>query len=264
MAVDPTTMFAGEYRDYHDVRQLVIATYGPLDQLSEFSFLTFLGNMQQAMWADIRRHPWYLAEWTVTPADPGGFLIPDDVAMICSAVGTTEGAGDDPDTVVTYELHRAGCTSSEVDPHLRNLVGYGCGSSAPVRAQVGASAIVPDDEPTSIKITGYRSPVRTFFTVEEQEDDSFCRVWREIDLPAEYRNVYAKGVVGMMFFGGGDAQRGADWLNLANGEFSDLKRANPGLISGTPTERGMFLMGSRHYMAPTSCCQLGENWRFSV
>lgn len=267
-------MFDGEFKTYLDVRQFVVNTYGPLDEAGDFQLLVFLGNAQNSMWADLRRRPFYLSEWTIDAVGMPGdktYALPDDVAMICSASGTTSvTVGEDEDAVTTvttldYTLHVAGCRAAGTCLP-GNTVTFGCAAGGALSAQVGATAIVPDDEPDTITVIGYRTPVRSFFTVGTTDDDPpvTCRTWGDIDLEPNFRNVYAKAVVGMMFFGAGDPQKGADWLNLANSEFSELKRALPGAFPGTPAEQGMYQMGTKSYLAPRCCCDPSENWRLTV
>jgi len=254
-------MFSGEVRTYHDVRMMVVATYGPLDEQSELLFMLALGNALDQMWADLKENPVYLTEWEIS-AGEGGYVLPAGIAKICSARGTfVPEDEDDPEIPdVQYQLHSASCSAGSGDCEARNEVTWGCSSTAVTTAQVGATAIVPDgDPPATVVVVGYRKPGPPFF-VEITVDDEPCRVWNDIDLPEIFRNVYAKAVIGMVFFMSDDAPRGADWLNLAQGEFSQLKRANPGLVTGTARERGMYQMGAKRYLSPTSCCELGGDW----
>lgn len=251
-------MFTGEFVTYLDVRQFVEATYGPLDDDSEIRFLTFLANSLTSMWADIRGDAWYQREWTVTPTDDV-FAVPADLARVCSITGTVEAvAPETVDTTITYEIHDISCSAPSCSPLLPTNV---------ERIDIGASEFVFGDGatvPDSLTISGYRKPSLVFFEVETVEGDT-CLNWQDIDLPADYRTIYPKAVVGMMLFGGGDAPRGADWLNLANAEFQGMKRATRGARPGaTAEERGIYQMGTKSYLKPTSCCDVAENWRLSL
>ena len=248
-------MFTGEFVTYLDVRQFVEATYGPLDDDAEIRFLTFLANSLTSMWADIRSDVWYLTEWTVEPED-GVFAIPSGMARVCSITGTVEAVLPETiDTTITYEIHDATCSSPSCSPLLPTNV---------ERIEIGESEFIFGDDattPDSLTISGYRKPSLKFFEVTEGEDGP-CFNWQDLDLPEQYRTIYPKAVVGMMFFGGGDAPRGADWLNLANAEFQGLKRAtNDPRPGASAAERGIYQMGTKHYLRPQSCCNVAENWR---
>jgi hypothetical protein len=251
-------MFTGEFVTYLDVRQFVEATYGPLDDDSEIRFLTFLSNSLVSMWADLKDDPWYLTEWTVEPEE-GAFAIPAGMARVCSITGTVEAVlPETEDTTIAYEIHDVACSSPSCSLVLPTNV---------ERIEIGTSEFAFGEDattPDSLSISGYRRPTLTFFTVEEGEDGP-CFTWADIDLPEQYRTIYPKAVVGMMFFGGGDAPRGADWLNLANGEFQGVKRATRGARPGaTAAERGIYQMGTRAYLKPEKCCNVTENWRLSL
>lgn len=255
-------MFSGEVRTYHDVRMMVVSAYGPLDEQSELIFLLALGNALDQMWADLREGPLYLTEWIIPKTEGDVFLLPAGIARICSARGAYEQPEDedaDPIPDLQYQLHAASCSATQGFCADRNEVTWGCTPGALVRAQVGATQIVPEDEPETIVVVGYRKPGAPFFE-ETGTEDAPCRDWFDIDLPPIFRNVYAKAVVGMVFFMTDDAPRGADWLNLAQSEFTQMKRANPGMVTGTARERGMYQMGTKKYLAPQSCCDLGGDW----
>lgn len=245
-------IFAGDVTTYHDVRMFTEATFGQLDESSELQMLVYMGNVLDQLWADIRRSPWYLTTWEVTAVDDV-YAIPSDVAQVCKAIGTINGVGEEPDTEITYDLHAPECVEGVCGP-----------AWGTVAAVVWPDRIEPEgDAPNTITLTGYRRPSHVFFEVEETEGGP-CRVWSDIDLPAAFRNVYAKALVGFMFFGAGDHARGGDWLNLANSEFGNLKRANPGVVSGTPRQQGMYRAASRSYLSPLRCCDLEATVAYTV
>jgi hypothetical protein len=250
-------LFDGSITDYLDVRRVVVANFGgELSSTDEVNFLMFLGNALGDMWVDVRTHPRYLQEWDIEPGE-GGFLLPPTLARICSAVGVTAGVGEEPDVEVTYSLHLAGCPASTVEAE----VTYGCGPTDIVTAEIDAYAIVPSDEPDAIRLTGYRRPGPPFFELIEGGEEPDCRSWFEIDLPEQYRNIYAKAVVGMMFYGAGDVPRGSDWLALANAEFAQMQRANPGALGHQTI---MYRLSDRYFLGRSCSCDVSENWRFSV
>jgi hypothetical protein len=249
-------MFNGEIKTYLDVRRFVEASFGTLDNDSELQFLVMAGNVLQQMWADIRRSPFFLSSWTVLPTS-GDFLIPDDLALAKSIEGTLE-----DDSKVMYSLHTAGCAGSAGCVRPMNTVSYDCSPPGTKgTATIEGARIVPSDEPVSLEICGYRSPAKALFTYDEEEQ---CRTWLNIDMPAEYRSVFAKAVVGMMFFACGDAAKGADWLSLSNTEFSSLKSAHGAGIAGDRQVQAMYRLGSKRYISAGSCCNPGENWRYML
>ena len=246
-------MFDGQLKTYLDIRQYVEAMMGPFDEATDVAFLVHMGNALQTIWADIRKDPYYYATWTATKVGDG-YPLPPELGLLCSAVGTFDGVGDAPDRTVTYDLHRVGCTNSR-----------GCHPSLGADHQpayLGASALIieggAEDFPDSVKFEGYRVPGPPFFTVEDD-----CRFWEDIDLPGGFHNVFAKATAGMMFYLGGDSGRGAEYLNLANAEFTQLKvawRNN----HGSPEELGIYKLGSRRLFGPRRCCNLADNWRLSL
>lgn len=264
-------MFTGEIKTYLDVRTFVEATFGPLTDDSEVQFLTFLGNALDQMWTDLRRDPWYFNVWEIEPTE-GTFILPADLAQPCEITGTRTILDEDEDpedentddTVeeYTYSLHYGGCAAS------RSSSSDSCLPSGTVRGELSATTFIPTDtEPDSITVSGYRMPSKEFFTVvpgEGDEDD--CLEWADIDLPRPYRNPYAKGVLGFMFFGAGDAPRCADWINLANGEFLGLQKANRRTANGsTAAELGIYQIGSKSILTPQSCgCDVALNWRLGL
>lgn len=247
-------MFNGEFKTYLDVRQFVEAAYGPLDEQSEILFLTFLSNALDQMWADIRSTPWFLDEWTVTGTG-GVFTMPENLANICTVTSTV--VDGDTETVTSYQLHLDSCSQADgTQCAPQNVIVDGCSVSRSGSATVGASTITLDDDTvTEVRVAGYRRPGRAFFTVVND-----CRVWGDIDLDVPYRSVYAKAVAGMLFFGTGDAPRGADWLNLANTEFTGMIRANARRL-GSARDQGMYRLGSKRYLAEGCCCDMSKNWR---
>lgn len=258
-------MFTGEFNTYLDVRTFVEATFGPLDDDSEVQFLVFLGNALRQMWADLRNDPWYRDTQTITAVD-GEIVLPPTLGRICSAVGTitTLDADEDPPDTNTdptidlyeYELHYETCSSASLSSS--------CVSSGMTRAILTASTLVADPVPDSVEIVGYRIPSTSFITVDEGDPD--CLVWADIDLPEMYRSPFAKAVLGMMFFGAGDAPRGADWMNFANSEFISLQKANRRhLPHSTAAEMGIYQIGTRKILAPASCgCEVAQNWMLSL
>lgn len=254
--------FTGEMTTYLQVRRFVEANFGTLDEDSEYQLLVYMNNALGEAWADLKDWNYFLSTWTITPVE-GVYALPADVARICSATGVVEGEGEEPDVSTEYTLHEDGCTSSSCRPMGGNTVTWGCGSPGALSATVGADAIVPEDEPDSITLVGYRFPSKEFFTVEVVDDET-CREWADIDLPQQFRTIFAKSVLGMMFFGCGDAARGADWLNLANGEFANQKRATRTGRSGQAQSQMLYQMGSRSYLGPAPCCTPTENWRWTL
>lgn len=249
-------MFTGETKTYLDIKDFVEANYGPLDEAGEYQFLVYLGNMIDSMWADLRKSTWYLSQWTITPVD-GIYSLPSDLARVCSVTGTTAGVSPAPDVTKIYDLHLAGCSAGN-GGCARDSVSWS--SAGTVSASVGATAIVPTDTPTTMTVIGYRRPVHAFFTYD---NTTHCRTWADIDLPEVFRNVFGKAVVGMMFFGGGDSPRAADWLNFANDEFVTLRRTNPEVVDGTPAQRGAYIMASKRLFHDCGC-HLGDGWQSTL
>lgn len=261
-------MFTGEFATYQDVREFVEAAFGPIDDDSETLFLAFMGNALNQMWADLRSDPWYRKTWTlIHEVEEESFPLPSDLALVCSAVGTLTIADEDEDpededtedTVTTYEyeLHYEDCWESSR-----------CTPSGKTAAVLTVSDITPDPTPDTIEVVGYRLPSLDFFAVEAGEGDNpDCVVWGDIDLPYIYRSPFAKAVLGMMFFGAGDAPRGADWMNFANAEFMKLQKARPArtLSNTSAADLGIYQMGSRSILSISSCgCNVSLNWRLGL
>lgn len=247
-------MFDGRMTTYLHVREFVEATYGPLDDDSERQFLVMMGNALDQMWGDLRKSNYYLTSWEIERAETAPFYPPpEDLAAACSASGSV--TVDEVTTTTRLEMHLAACPTACSDSTARNP-GWKVLS-------MGATGMEPEDgyEPDIITITGYRRPSHQFFTYD---DENHCYTWADIDLPPVFRNVFAKGVLGLVFFSGGDAPRGADWLSLANGEFASLRRSNPAVVDGTASQRGIYKMGSRSYLEPRGCCDLSEEWTIFI
>lgn len=262
-------MFTGEIRTYLDVRTFVEATFGPIEDDSEVQFLTFLGNALDQVWSDLKRDPWFFDSWTVEPTE-GTFILPEDLALPCTVTGTRtilDADEDPPDTnadptIETYEydLHYGGCAQADED----------CVPRGTYLGTFSATTFIPggDTEPDVITITGYRMPSRAFFTIVEGEgEEPDCLNWADIDLPVQYRNPFAKAVLGLMFFGAGDAPRCADWINFANGEMLAMQKATARrTANASAAELGIYQIGGRSLLNRTICgCNISDpDWRYGL